>query len=581
MLMNRRQVAHVAIILAVATAVRAVLYPHIAIRGDLGYWMLDSRWITAGMRPFVDFIGRSPLFLYGYAGVIEVAGASLASFRWFVASLWLGVGVVAYATARSASGHRAGMVALVAATLTPFPIAFTFFSSSQSLGVLAVSVGLWLLVAAESPRRYAIMGGLVGLAFLSRRSLVLALPALASWLAIAGVRGRPWRRVVASAVATGVGFAGVLGAGYLALAAGDVGTAWDLFIIHFINLFVSTGSGGVPLLEMADAVAQGETATSSSGNPLLSLLDYRSQLALVATAIAGAVLLLPVWDWLRAASERYLRPLDRTLFHTMVAALAALTAAQAALGGLWYRLVWLAALATIVTALWHRRRLPTEELLTPAVTLPVLLFAWIGVGYAIRPNLLAAYYALDAILFLAVPLGIAAVHWWPTISSRRRGVLAIAVAVILVVGGTPLAPLTPEVSVNADGRHDRVPFFTTENVREVNADVERLAGPDGVVLTSQPNYVALNDATVFEQNSRAVYLRHLFGDTGPQRAYYGRLNDALRAGTIDLVVQEKYNRWLVETNATVNQTLHECYGPVEAGPLYEAHNTTLMTYDGC
>jgi hypothetical protein len=579
--MNRRHAAHLVGVVAVAVAVRLALYPHIAIRGDLGYWLLDSRWVADGMRPFVDFIGRSPLFLYAYAGAIEVVGASLASFRWFVASLWLAVGLVAYGTARVAATHRAGLVALGAATLTPYPVAFAFFSSSQSLGVLLVAVAVLALVDRDTPRRYALAGALVGLAFLSRRSLVLALPAIATWLAVAGLTGRPWRRVTASGVLTGAGFGVALAAGYLALALGNLQTAWELFVIHFVNLFVSTGSGGVPLLEMSDAVLSGETATSSSSAPLATLLDYRSQLALVATVIAGLPALLVVWDPIRAACTRWLRPRDVTLLRTAAVAVAGLAAAQAALGGLWYRLVWLGAAVLVVVALHERDRLAAARLASPAVAIPLLVAGWVGLGYVIRPNLLAAYYAMDVVPFLAVPLGIAVDQWWPSLDARDRRVAATAVVVVCLVGATPLAPLGPGLSLNSDGQHNRVQFFNVDNVQQINEDVERIAGENGTVLTNQPNYAATNDVHVFERNTRAVYLRHLFGDSGPMLEYYGRLTRALRAGEIDVVVHERFNRIMIETNATANRTLHDCYEPVGAGPTYDALNTTLMTYDGC
>lgn len=572
--------AHVGGVLAAGVLVRWVLYHSIAIRGDLGYWLLDGQYIVSGQTPFVDFIGRSPAFLYAYAGAILAFGESLAVFRWFVAGLWLAVGLALYALAREAGGHRAGLVTLGAATLTPIPVAYTFFSSSQSLGVFAVAVGLWVIVRWRSTPAYALAGALVGLAFLSRRAMVLALPAVASWLALSVVRGGiGWRVAARRALAHGGGFGAALGAAYLAIAGGALDTAIDLFIIHFVNLFVTTGAGGVPLLSMSDAVVSGEMVSGTAWTPVKSLLDYRSQLALVATVIGGSTLLLGLADYLRAASDCWLREYDRLLILTMAVVVAGLAGAQAVVGDLWYRVIWLQAVIIAVVALRQRARLAVETLLHPALALPVLCFAWIFLGYLVRPNLLAAYYATDYMLYLAVPAGVAAVRWWPSLDVRWRAIAATSLVVVLLVSATPLAPLTPNVSVNSDGRHDRIPFFTTGNVDQVNADLEA-RGAD-VVLTSQPNYVALSDVQAFESNTRALYLRKVFGDSGPQRRYYDRLVAAMRAGEVGYVVHDVANMQLLEANATAQRTFESCYSPVDAGGLYRSLNTTLYRHDGC
>lgn len=572
--------AHVGGVLVAGVLLRWLLYHSIAIRGDLGYWLLDGQYIVSGQTPFVDFIGRSPAFLYAYAGAIQAFGESLAVFRWFVAVLWLAVGVALYALAREAGGHRAGLITLAAATLTPIPVAYTFFSSSQSLGVFAVAVGLWVIVRWRSVSAYAFAGALVGVAFLSRRTMVLALPAVASWLALAAMRGGiDWRLAARRALAHGGGFAAALSVAYLAIAGGSPDTAIDLFIVHFVNLFVTTGAGGVPLLSMSDAVMNGEMVSGTAWTPIRSLLDYRSQLALVATLIGGSTLLLGLADYLRAASDYWLREYDRVLILTMGVVVAGLAGAQAVVGDLWYRVIWLQALIIAVVALRQRDRLAVETLLHPALALPVICFAWILLGYLVRPNLLAAYYAMDYMLFLAVPAGVAAVRWWPSLDLRWRAIATTSLVVVLLVSATPLAPLTPTVSVNSDGRHERISFFTAGNVHEMNADLEA-RGAD-VVLTSQPNHVALNDVRAFESNTRALYLRKVFGDSGPQRDYYGRLIAAMRAGEVGYVVHDVANMQLLEANATAQRTFESCYSPVDADGLYRSLNTTLYRHDGC
>lgn len=576
------QYAQIVGLLILAVALRFLLYDHIAIRGDLGYWMLDGKWVADGDRPYFDFIGRSPLFLYLYAGAIELFGESIAVYRWFVASLWFLAALVFTGMTRLVTSHRASLITLAAATLTPFPLAFGFYSSSQSLAVLLSALALAVLVARRVWWGYGVAGALVGLAFLSRRALVLAGPAIATWLVLEWRRGRMGlSALVFRGAFMGLTFLASITTGYLLLAWPDVGATADLFIIHFVNLFVSSGSGGVPLLSMAGEVASGDTASSVGGAPLQSLFDNRTQQAIMATTLGGAVLLVALVDYARTASTEWLRSLDRTMWYTMGAVLAALAAVTAALSGFWYRVLWVAAIVALVWALHARDRLPTARLLAPEVALPTLMFAWVQLGYFVRPNLYATYYGMDSLLFLSVPLGIMADRWVRSLSRHRIAVATVAVTVLVVAGGIPMAPLLPGLSTTADGQHDRVPWYTPDKVKRLNADLEERAGAGATVLTNQPNYVAVNDVRLFEQNSRAVYLRHLFGDTGPQRRYYGRLIDAMRSGEISYVVHDRFNKVMLETNSTANATLYDCYEAVDADGLYQSMNTTLYRYDGC
>lgn len=575
----RSPAAHVVAVLTLGIVIRLLLYDHIAVRGDLGYWLLDGEYIIEGMRPFFDFIGRSPLFLYSYAAVRAVFGPTIAVFRWFVAILWLLSGVALYLLARAGVSHRAALVGMGLFVLSPFALAFGFYSSSQSLAVLLGAAALATLVYRDGLDGYWIAGALVALAFLSRRSFVLLGPAIVVWTAFRWRDGKvAFRRAVGCVVAFSLAFIIILFTFYLQLARGDIGATWDLFLIHFVNLFVSTGSGGVPLLSMADAVAHGNTATVNSAPPLLPLLDSRSRTAMMATLIGTLPLITPLGTYLRHASQSYLRDIDRQLIATAGVTLAAYAAYVSLSAGYLHRALWVALAVGLIALLWRTDGLPADVLYRPAITLSVMAWLWITIGYAIRPNLMAAYYAMDAIPFLIPLIGAAFVAWWDGLDTSGRGALVAVVAVLFLLSAIPLSPMTP-AKLNSESRHDRVSFFTPERVQQFGADLDARGAE--VVLTSQPNYVAVAEARAFERNTRALYIRKVFGNRGPMLDYYGRLIPAMQSGEVGYVVWDEANKQLLTANASALRTFKQCYDPVDTDGMYRSLNATLYKHSGC
>lgn len=571
----RREHIDIGAVLVAAIALRLLLYQDIAVRGDLGYWILDGQYIVEGMRPFFDFVGRSPLYLYGYAAARAAFGPDIWVFRWFTATWWLLAGVGLYGIARQIHSHRAGLVALALTTLTPFTLAFTFYSSSQSLGVALGAAAILVLLRSERWPAYAATGALLALAFLSRRSAVLLGPAVVAWAVVRWRAGdHDWRRLLARVVAVTAAYLLTLVAFYAALAQGDISDTVDLFLIHFVNLFVSTGSGGVPLLSMADQVAQGETARVSNSPPLAPMLDARSRMAMLSTLVGGLPLLAGVGMYLRQASRRWLRPTDRQLILTALGVTGAMAAWASATAGYVHRALFPPTAAALVYV--AARAAPVDDRVRRhrGVVLCALAWAFVSVGYFIRPNLLAAYYAMDALPYLGVVSAVAYVEWWDGLDLQWRRGLAVVLAVALLVSAGPLSPLM----IGGAQTHERVAYFTADRVDALGTDIDSRID-DGVVLTSQPNYVATADAHAFERNTRALYLAHVFGDSGPMRDYYGRLIDGMESGHIELVVMGVANRQLLSYNQTAYDTFNATYCEAPGQSLYTSLNATL--YQQC
>jgi len=571
-----RPAAQVGVVLVLSVAVRALLYPHIAIRGDLGYWLADAQFVLAGDRPFVDFVGRSPVFHYAYAAVGAVVGISLASFRWFLTACWLGVGLGAYDLARQARDHYTGLLALALVGLSPFTVAFGFYATSSALGVLFGMAAL--VVAARRPTAggYAVAGGLLGLGLMTRQSVVLVGAALWTWLAIQAVRTRDARAgAVRAASAALSGLATTAGV-CPPLALGDVQVAWRIFAVDVLALVWSGGAGGVPLLALADEALTGQVA-ASGGGPLRTLLDRRSVLAIWALIVGGSTLLLGGVAVGRAAGARLLRTRDWRLLATAGAVIAMLAVWRALAAGYLLRALWVVGAALIVAALWRQGRVPTAALAQPAVALPSLAAVWVAVGYAIRPNLFAAYYASDILPFLAPLTAVAVVAWLRQLDWPRRQALVTGGLILVVASTAALSPLSALTTAQAS---DRVETMQPDTLDTIQQDMNQRVGDD-VILASQPIYPAVSEGRVFKGNTRALYLAHAFEGGGPMHDYYRDLIEAMQSGEIGWVVHEEANRQLFAYNATARETFERCYEPVDAGGAYADLNHTLYRHVDC
>jgi hypothetical protein len=572
----RRTHTEIAGVILVAIAVRALLYPHIVIRADLGYWLLDAQYVLQGQRPFVDFLGRSPVFHYVYAAVAAVVGVSVASFRWFLVACWLLAGLGIYDLARQVRGHRAGLLAFALMALSPFTIAYGFYASSQAVGVVFGIASVVVAVRRPTVRGYAIAGLCLGIGFMARQSIVLVGAGLWTWLVWDWWQTREHRAAAARGASAFLGGLVAVAGICLAVALGDVEVAWRIFAIDVLALVWSAGGGGVPLLDLADEAITGQVAQSGAGL-LRSALTDLSLVALWAAIVGGSPFALGYLPYLRAAGHRWLRPLDRRLIATVAIVAAAIGLAKAFFGGYVLRYVWVGGAGLVAVGLWGRTRLLTATLARPAVAIPVAASVWIGLGYIIRPNLIATYYWMDAWPFAAPMAGVTLAAWLDDLSAPDWQTLIVGVLVLGLASTSALAPLAPLTSAE---QTKRVEVLQTQDIEAIQEDMNARVGSD-TILASQPIYPAVSDAQLWRENSRALYLAHAFRGGGPMHGYYAGLTAAMESGTIEWVVHEEANRQLLSYNATARATFKRCYEPVDAGGTYRSLNHTLYKHAGC
>jgi len=139
---RRREAAQLAGVLLIGLVLRAVLVDWVGIWVDHGFYAYDSRLILEGKRPFVDFLGRSPLWLYLYAAVRSVVGYSPTALRAFVMAGWLITALPVYGLAREIGDHTAALVTVGVFWLLPFGVIYGMWANTMSVaaafGVTAV-----------------------------------------------------------------------------------------------------------------------------------------------------------------------------------------------------------------------------------------------------------------------------------------------------------------------------------------------------------------------------------------------------------------------------------------------------------
>lgn len=413
--MNRRELGHLGVVLLAATLARALLFDVVGVWGDAGLYHADAELVLAGQTPFVDFIGRSPAFIYAYAGVASVFGNFIVTLRAFVSLLWLATLLPVYAIARHVKGHRAGLVAAALIGLSPFMLSFGFFANTQSLAALTSITAVAVVVGRPGWPAYALAGALVGLAFLSRRSAVAVLAGIILWLAVGGLRRRAWRATAVQGLALVGWFAAALAAAYALLAGLQADAALAIAESHAWALVDSAGRGGFPLLgvDLPPGVA---TGTGGRRVPIVSDVCQRCsahtvrelfQTVLLASPLVGPLVVYPrAWlAWLAG---------DRLQAYTggLAGLLVGYAAVKAAVAGLGVRALGLAALGVFAAAAALRPPIDRTVLHDEDLLLVVAVCGVMALAYLYRPRRLFEYYFADFVPFVAVLAGVILVELW-------------------------------------------------------------------------------------------------------------------------------------------------------------------------
>lgn len=411
--MNRRHCAHVVVVVALAVAVRAVLFHHVGIWGDAGYYTYDAMLINDGQTPFIDFIGRSPLFNYAYAWWASVFGRGMVTLRAFIVFWWLLAGVPVYVIGRRVGDHAVGLASLVVFELSPFMLIYGFWANTQSLAAFLAACGVAAVLVLRDWRGYGLAGLALGTAFLSRRSVIVVLGAVGLYALWVGWSDREIQAPVGRGVALVSGFGAVLAVGYLLLARGDPSMAVKFAETHAWGLISSQGRGGFPLIsEAAPAEPLGrlESGRVPIFNDLCQLCGEWTVRVFVKTTVASVVAFGPLLYYARDWFERAVPGELHWWASSGVLAIAAYACLVTIRAGYPVRVgvvVGLVGFGYVVA----RTGMPDASVLYGRqITLPGLVVLALAAGYLYRNRVIHTYYFADFMPFLAVIAGTLYVH---------------------------------------------------------------------------------------------------------------------------------------------------------------------------
>lgn len=580
--MNRRHATHLAAVLAVAVVARVVLYDWVGVWIDYGFYAYDTRLIVEGKTPFVDFLGRSPLWLYSYAVVRETIGYSVATMRGYVALWWVLTAVPVYALARQIRDHRTAIVAAAAFAWAPYMLVYGTWVNTMSLAAAMSVTALYLIVSRpHAVSRWLTAGVLFGAAFLTRRSVVALMAACVLFVAVRYRRGETTlvpaaRRLAALSAAV----ASTMLVGYAAVVSFDPAQTWALFETHAINLVLTTGRGGWPLLGVdaphpASVIGDGRIPIFNDICQLCGVRTARklAQILLVSAPVTGLVAAVG----LGAVIDRWF---DERLVPYLTAPLGALALYAVVLAGssgMWLRVGTVVALVAAVGAA-RRVGWPQVDIASrPALLMVLVAGGLMIVGYLHRQRVLLVYYALDVWPYLAILAALGGVWLWEHGDRAARVLLVVALVVATVTSGVAAYPVANIVlDDNSAGWH------RPSTIQQYNADIQARTDPGDVVLVESAVFVAGTHARMPLDDSRAVVLLHaVYQGDGPTRRTYDGLIGGMRDGDVALVVEDSRIHSFIADNATVTRLFERNYCHVDDPPtrrLYNRTNVELYRY---
>lgn len=573
--MNRRR--QLATLILAAIAVRTLLFDWVGIWGDMGFYTYDARLILEGKRPYIDFIGRSPLFNYLFAPVYAVAENKVRALRWFIVAWWIACIPPVYGIARRIHSHRAGIIAGAVLALTPFSLVYGMWANTQGLAAFLAICSLYALVRRETVSMYAVAGGLMGLAYLSRRSVIAIAAGVGLWTVY---QRRDVAEVAARSAAAGVGFAIAIFSGYLLLSYGDPGTAVKLFETHAVGLISSSGRGGFPLLTEATP----PPVTNSLASGRVPIFNDVCQLcgAWTARTFAKTLLVtLPIAGWvfwyLRDWVSHYFSDFLRDVLAGALLTLAGYAVVVSLAAGFPIRVGAVLTLVGFSYLAWRIGGLDRAILYDRHVTLFLFTAGALSAAYLYRNRALHTYYFMDFVPLLSVVAGVVyamAADGWRQWRPRLQTVAVAVVICSLLVSSMGAYPLT---NVALDGNDGG--WFTMQNLEEYQDDLEGRVGDGDVVFTGHPSYVAGSDARLLFDMPRMHYFAATFKDTHLGARLQERLRRALDSGEVKYAIAGPMTEKIISYDEKTESTFYENYQRVfHPGGLYNKTDAGLYKH---
>lgn len=413
--MNRREWTHLGALIASTLLVRALLFNFVGIWGDAGFYIYDATLINQGLTPYVDFVGRSPLFNYGYASTAQMFGNSMSTLRAFIALWWLLCLFPIYYIARSIYGHRAGLAAGAVMQLTPFMLVYGYWANTQSLAAFCAITGVAALVWREDHVGYFLAGIGVGVAFLSRRSAIVILGALGLYALYEYTRHNDSLQTFNNHTAAVVGFSISLAVGYLMISNWQPALALEFAEVHGWGLISSSGRGGFPLL--SDAAAPDVTNRIEDGripifNDLCQMCGSWTARTFAKTTLVTTPVIGPLFWYFRDWSDRWFSDRLRDYTFGILLILAAYAIVTAIGAGFYLRPITALVLVVFGVLAFRSPALDRSLLYHRHMVLMLLCLGGLAAGYLYRNRVLHTYYFSDFFPFLSVVVGVLAVAVW-------------------------------------------------------------------------------------------------------------------------------------------------------------------------
>jgi len=414
--LTRRELAHLSGLFAVVLAVRYLLFPYVGIWGDLGFYTYDAYLINHGQTPFIDFIGRSPLFNYAFAAVVRwVPGDPVLLLRSFIATWWVFAGIPVYLIGRQIHSHAAGLASVVILELSPFMLVYGYWANTQSLAAFLAITGVAILVYRDDWMGYTAAGLCLGVAFLSRRSVITILAAVGLYLCYHGWTGRDVRHVASRLTAAIAGFIVPLSLGYLLLANFDIGLAAAFAETHAWGLISSSGRGGFPLIGEASpspVTRQLQRGRIPVFNDLCQLCGSWTARTFAKTMIVTVPVIGPLLFYFRDITDQYFTEATRVYTFWILFSLLAYGIYQALAAGYVIRVGAVISLVLFAVAIFWSDGLDRDTLYDKDMTLLLVVLFGLAAGYLYRNRLLHTYYFSDFMPFLSVVAGVLYVEGW-------------------------------------------------------------------------------------------------------------------------------------------------------------------------
>lgn len=423
--MDRHKTGHLIGLLALGILARAVLFNHVGIWGDFGFYVYDARLINEGSTLFVDVIGRSPAFNYTFAWVVATVGHPVPLLRAFISGFWILTALPVYGIARHIRGHRSGLAAASLVLLSPFGLVYGMWANTQSMMAFLATSAVYIAVTREGWSWYTLIGVLMGLAFLSRRSVITVVLGLGLWCVYRLTQSSEnpvdaLHREVTNVLGVGVGFVAALFAVYAWMAKADPSLTYRLFETHAVGLITSSGRGGFPLVTEAsppvtNSVDQGRIPIF---NDLCQLCGAWTARTFAKTTLVTIPLVGPLFYYGRDWSDRYFETVHRHYLGGILGLLTLYALASILLAGYYTRVTTILSLVLFAALAFRYSRIDRSLLYDRAMVLQLLILFGLAAGYLYRNRMIHTYYFMDFVPYLSIVSGVLYTRAWEVLGDE-------------------------------------------------------------------------------------------------------------------------------------------------------------------